>query len=127
MTVELPAYLSVPPERLGAGTPIKVHGCGNPADVARHMTQAMFRVIHATRAAGRAATLIVPVGPIDQFPVLAQLINEQHMNCRDVVLINMDEYLTDDDRWIDRDHPLSFRGFMARKFYDLLHPNLAPR
>src|SRR5262249_35530256 len=31
------------------------------------------------------------------------------------------------DRWIDRDHPLSFRGFMARKFYDLLHPNLAPR
>jgi len=29
---------------------------------------------------------------------------------RDVMLVNMDGYLTDDDRWIGADHPLSFRG-----------------
>jgi glucosamine-6-phosphate deaminase len=39
----------------------------------------------------------------------------------------MDEYLTDDDHWIAREHPLSFRGFMDRRFYDLLDPKLAPR
>jgi glucosamine-6-phosphate deaminase len=39
----------------------------------------------------------------------------------------MDEYLTDKDQWVPLDHPLSFRGFMNRKFYDLLDPALAPR
>jgi glucosamine-6-phosphate deaminase len=123
MGAELPAYLSVPAERLGEGTPVRVLVRGDMADVARHMAQAMLQVI----AQGRTATLIIPVGPVDQFPLLAQLINEQRLDCRDVVLINMDEYLTDDDRWVPIDHPLSFRGFMDRKFYDLLDPALAPR
>ena len=54
------------------------------------------------------------------------MINDERINCRDVVFINMDEYLTDDDRFIPTDHPLSFRGFMDRLFYDRLDPKLAP-
>jgi glucosamine-6-phosphate deaminase len=69
----------------------------------------------------------VPVGPVDQFPVLAERINRERCDCRDVMFINMDEYLTPDDRWVDIDHPLSFRGFMNRKFYDLVDPEVAPR
>jgi glucosamine-6-phosphate deaminase len=38
----------------------------------------------------------------------------------------MDEYLTDDDRWIPQDHLLSFRGYMDRAFYALLDTALAP-
>jgi glucosamine-6-phosphate deaminase len=38
----------------------------------------------------------------------------------------MDEYLNDDDLWISYEHPLSFRGYMDRAFYDLLEPSLAP-
>jgi glucosamine-6-phosphate deaminase len=127
MTGGLPAYLNILPDRLGEGTPVRVRVCGDMAGVAQHMAQAMLQVVQEAQAAGRPATLIIPVGPVDQFPVLARMINEQRINCRDVVFINMDEYLTDDDRWIDRDHPLSFRGFMDRKFYDLLDPELAPR
>jgi glucosamine-6-phosphate deaminase len=41
-------------------------------------------------------------------------------------LINMDEYLTDDDRFVPCDHPLSFRGFMDRLFYGRIDPSLAP-
>ena len=63
---------------------------------------------------------------MDQFPILAQMINDQRIDCRDVVLINMDEYLTDDDRCVPADHPLSFRGFMDRLFYDRLDAALAP-
>lgn len=126
MSVLLPDYLSIPPERLGEGTPVRVHVAGDQAQVARHMAHAMLHEIRAAQAAGRAATLIVPVGPVDQFPLLAQLLNEEGMDCREVVFLNMDEYLTDDGRWLERDHPLSFRGFMERKFYDLLDPTLAP-
>ena len=60
------------------------------------------------------STFIVPVGPVDQFPILARVINDHRLDCRDVMLVNMDEYLTDDDKWVDIDHPLSFRGYMNR-------------
>jgi glucosamine-6-phosphate deaminase len=54
------------------------------------------------------------------------MINRRRLDCRDVTLVNMDEYLTDDDQWIGADHPLSFRGYMERKFYGLIDPELAP-
>jgi glucosamine-6-phosphate deaminase len=38
----------------------------------------------------------------------------------------MDEYLTDEDAWLPVDHPLSFRGYLQRTFYDLLDPALVP-
>ena len=43
------------------------------------------------------------------------------------MLVNMDEYLTDEDQWVGPDHPLGFRGFMDRRFYDLIDPELAPK
>ena len=118
----MPAYLDVPPEKLGEGTRVKVRVLGDMASIARDFADAMLAEI---RAGSR--TFIVPVGPVDQFPLLADVINKEHIDCRDVCLINMDEYLDESDRWIDASHPLSFRGFMERLFYDRLNPELAPR
>lgn len=127
MTQLLPDYLSVPPERLGEGTPVKVRILGDMASIAQDMAETMFQTMRDAKQQGRGATLIIPVGPVDQFPILAEMINRQRLDCRDVVLINMDEYLTPGDRWVDIDHPLSFRGYMNRKFYDLIDPQLAPQ
>jgi glucosamine-6-phosphate deaminase len=99
---------------------------GDAASLAQDLAEAMLSEILNAQADGRAATLIVPVGPVDEYPILARLINEQRVDCRDVVLLNMDEYLTDDDRWVPAEHPLSFRGYMDRAFYRLLDPALAP-
>jgi glucosamine-6-phosphate deaminase len=63
---------------------------------------------------------------VDQFPLLAEMINRARLDCREVAIINMDEYLAGDE-WISIDHPLSFRGYMNRAFYELLDPDLAPR
>ena len=122
----LPDYLKVLAADLGKGTPVKVRVLGDIASIGRDVAEAMQQEILNARAEGRNATLIVPVGPVEQFPLLAKMINDERINCRDVVLINMDEYLTDDDRFIPADHPLSFRGFMNRLFYDRLDPALAP-
>lgn len=127
MSLKLPAYLHIGPEDLGRGCPVKVQLAGNAADLAQRFAQAMFDAVAEASAAGRAAVLIVPVGPVDQFPILAEMINRRRADWRNVLLVNMDEYLTDDDQWIDVDHPLSFRGFMERRFYGLLDPSLAPR
>jgi glucosamine-6-phosphate deaminase len=86
----------------------------------------MLSEIHQGERSGRGATLIVPVGPVDQFTILARLINERKLSCRNTVFINMDEYLTDGDDWISCEHPLSFRGYMDRAFYQLLDPCYAP-
>jgi len=127
MSWQPPAYLKVTAGDLGRGTPVKVRICGDQQAVAQNMAAAILAVIRGCQANGRAATLILPVGPVDQFPILAQLINDGRVDCREVVLINMDEYLDDDDQWVPLDHPLSFRGFMNRKFYDLVDRALAPR
>ncbi len=127
MSESMPEYLSVPPQKLGQGVPVKFRTCGDMEGVADDMARVILDLIEAARSEGRGATLIVPVGPVDQFPVLAARINQRRCDCRDVVLINMDEYLTRDDQWVPIDHPLSFRGFMNRKFYDLIDPALAPR
>ena len=127
MTQSVPDYLSVPPEKLGEGVAVKFRTCGDMEDVADDMARVMLELIEGARSEGRGATLIVPVGPVDQFPVLAERINQRRCDCRDVMLINMDEYLTSDDQWVGIDHPLGFRGFMNRRFYDLIDPELAPR
>jgi glucosamine-6-phosphate deaminase len=121
MTTELPEYLSIPAQELGRGTPVRVEIVGDIGDVARHFAQALFDEI--TRKAD--VTMVLPVGPVDQFPVLAEMINRAHLDCRDVAIINMDEYIAGDE-WISIDHPLSFRGYMNREFYELLDPDLAP-
>ena len=123
----LPNYLNISATDLGHGTPVKVRILGDKAAIGHDLAEAMCREILDANAAGRGATLIVPVGPVEQFPLLAQRINSERIDCRDVVLINMDEYLTDDDRWVPADHPLSFRGFMDRLFYNQLDPVLKPR
>jgi len=123
----IPEYLTIGPDQLGENTPVKLRICGSGEALAENMAQTMLETFKQAKQDGRNATLIIPVGPVDQFPVLAKLVNQQHFDCRDVMLINMDEYLGDDDKLIDIDHPLSFRGYMNTKFYDLLDPDLAPR
>ena len=122
MTTRFPEYLSIPPQDLGRGTPVRVEIVGDIGDVARHFAQALFDEI--TKKAD--VTMVLPVGPVDQFPLLAEMINQAGLDCREVAIINMDEYLSGDE-WVSIDHPLSFRGYMNRKFYELLDPDLAPR
>jgi glucosamine-6-phosphate deaminase len=121
-----PDYLRISRYELGKGQPVRIRIKSDMASIANDMAEAMHQEIVEGIRRGRGATLIIPVGPVDQFPILAQRINAEHTSCRDVMFINMDEYLTDDDRFIAKEHPLSFRGFMDRAFYNRLEPGLAP-
>src|SRR5581483_2363028 len=122
----LPAFLNISASELGAGQPVKVRVFGDMASIAHDCAGAILEEILQAQRTGRGATFIVPVGPVDQFPILARLINERKISCRDVVFINMDEYVGEDRQWIPEDHPLSFRAYMNRFFYQLLEPALTP-
>ena len=121
-----PDYLKISAADFGKGQPVKVRVKGDMTALGQDLAETMFDEIRRGGNSGRGATLIIPVGPVDQFPILARMLNEQKVSCRNTVFINMDEYLTDDDQFIPEDHPLSFRGYMNRLFYSRLDPALAP-
>src|SRR6266487_6577062 len=85
---------------LGKGQPVKVRVKGDLLSLGQDLADAMLAEIREGERTGRGATLIVPVGPVDHFPILARMLNEQRISCCKTVFINMDEYLMDDDRWI---------------------------
>jgi glucosamine-6-phosphate deaminase len=72
------------------------------------------------------AVFIVPVGPVGQFELFAQYCNELKLDLRNLVLINMDEYLTPAGDWIPVDDALSFRAHMERALWSRLDPALSP-
>lgn len=126
MSENFPNYLTVTRDQLGQGTPVKVRVGKDMAALAQDMADDMFNTLLTANQAQTSLTIIAPVGPVDQYPLLAKMINEQGVACHRLAIINMDEYLTAENQWIDLEHPLSFRGYMNRKFYDLLDPELAP-
>jgi glucosamine-6-phosphate deaminase len=122
----IPQYLKIPAAHLGRGQPVTVRVSRDAASLARDLAAAIFNEIRAGEQSGRGTTLILPVGPVDHFPLLAGMLNRRKVSCRNTVFINMDEYLTAAGCWVDLRHPLSFRAYMKRAFYELLDPALAP-
>src|SRR5262245_31354016 len=111
MNWQPPDYLRIPGSDLGRGTTVKIRIGGDQQQIAEDFARAIQKAIweaHELRREAKA-TFIVPVGPVDQFPILADLINGEKLDCRDLMLINMDEYLADDGRCVPVEHPLSFR------------------
>jgi glucosamine-6-phosphate deaminase len=95
--------------------------------LARHFAASMQVEYRAAKAQGRPhVVFIVPVGPIGQFELFANAVNESRLPVRDLVLVNMDEYLTPEGAWIPLDDPLSFRAHMERALWSRLDPALAP-
>ena len=81
------------------------------------MARLMAEKIVENNRKGEKTVMIVPVGPIAQYPRLVKLINDQKISLKNVWFINMDEYLTDDDKPISVHDPLSFHMIMNRDFY----------
>jgi len=119
--------LSVPPERLGEGSGVRVEIVADAAALAEHFATAMLDELIVARETGRErAVFIVPVGPVGQFERFAALVNEMRMPLADLVVVNMDEYLTPSGDWIPLDDALSFRAHMERALWSRLDPGLAP-
>lgn len=113
--------LQIHGEELGKGTNIAVEIVESEIDLYFDMARVMFNAIVEGRKKGKPPVFILPVGPVGQYRRLARMCNLEGVSCRDVVCINMDEYLDETGRkFISYMNPLSFRRFMDEQFYDLL-------
>ncbi|MCI6553365.1 MAG: glucosamine-6-phosphate isomerase [Lachnospiraceae bacterium] len=94
------------------------------ATVFQAMAEEMAEEIKRKNALGEHTVFICPVGPVGQYPYFVERVNREKISLKNVWFINMDEYLTDEKEWIEKEHRLSFRGFMDRRVYGQILPEL---
>lgn len=117
-------YNAIPPEELGKGSRIQLEVCETEVDLYWKMAIEILETIQANNQQGEDTLMVVAYGPLGPYSRLVYLVNRYRISLRRCTFMNMDEYLTDDGQYIDRDHPLSFRGGMDRNFYSLIDSEL---
>ena len=120
--------LKIPKCLLGKEARIPVEILADDDAVIRRFADDLLGEYRWAKDRGRdKVVFIVPVGPVGQYERVAERCNREKISLRDLVVINMDEYLTRDGQdFISMSDPLSFRRYMADHFYDRLDPRLAP-
>ena len=117
-------YYQISSEELGRGAKIPLLKLGDSGEVFYELALEMVNTIKANNAAGKKTVFICPVGPVGQYPIFVRLVNRDRVSLQNCWFINMDEYLNDDETWIDEASPLSFHGFMNRTVYSKIAPDL---
>ncbi len=103
---------------------IKFNTVGSEWELYFDMALKMLHTIMKNNAEGKPTVMIVPVGPTDQYPILARLVNEFDVSLKNVHFFNMDEYLISPTQTIDETHPMSFHFRMEDTFYSQVKPSL---
>ena len=94
------------------------------ADMMEEIAELMASTIEANNASNEKTVIICPVGPIGQYPILADKINARNIDLKNCWFINMDEYLVGDDETIPYENPLSFKATMDRVLYSQVRKEL---
>lgn len=117
-------YYHISAQDLGKDAKIPVVKLGDSGEVFYEIAMEMINTIKAHNEKGEKTVFICPVGPVGQYPVFVRLVNRDRISLKNCWFINMDEYLNDDDTYIDKESPLSFRGFMERTVYSQIDEEL---
>jgi glucosamine-6-phosphate deaminase len=93
-------------------------------DVYFDMALAMLEEIIAHNEKGEKTVMIVPVGPTNQYPILAEMVNRLNVSLKNVHFFNMDEYMLDEKTAIAKDDELSFYKRMYDECYSQIREDL---
>ncbi len=118
------SYLTLSSDELLAATKVRLEITPDLPSLFHHFARAVADEIRSNNQANHVTRLILPVGPVDQYPMLARLCNEERISWRNVYTFNMDEYCDWQGRAVSLDHPLSFRRTMGDLLFDRLDPEL---
>ena len=120
--------LTIEKHQLGKGSPISLEILPDDASLVYRFADDIITEYQAAKSAGREKVVfILPVGPVGQYDLVAEICNEKRIDLRDLVVINMDEYVTADGTgFIPVSDPLSFHRHMDDHFYAKLLPELCP-
>jgi glucosamine-6-phosphate deaminase len=93
---------------------IKLTVVDRAAEVHDRFARAIANEVAANNSSGKPTRLILPVGPVAQYPILAEICNRERIGWKSVYVCLMDEYLDWEGRLLPDSHSLSFRGIFQR-------------
>ena len=96
-----------------------------PIDVYQAFAEDIAGEIKRANETGKSLNVILPIGPISQYPILAGICNRDRISFRNVFISLMDEYLDWQGRPILVENPLSFQA-VFEGFINLLDAELQP-
>lgn len=103
---------------------IKLKTVDTEYDVYFDMALTMLEEIIEHNKKNEQTVMIVPVGPTQQYPILAEMVNRLNVSLKNVHFFNMDEYMLSPDRMMDENDPMSFKYRMNKEFYERVRPEL---
>jgi glucosamine-6-phosphate deaminase len=121
-----PTYLTLPVSELRQASKVSVEILPDLEALNLHFARSIAAEIRANNESGQPTRLILPVGPVGQYPLLAQICNRERISWQHVYAFNMDEYCDWQGRAVPVDHPLSFAGYLQRALIEALDPELRP-
>ncbi|MCC7355822.1 MAG: hypothetical protein IT330_18935 [Anaerolineae bacterium] len=104
----------------------KIRVVNDPAEFYTAFAVDIVRRIRDAAEAGKPFVAIFPVGPMPQYPIAAQIINQLRIPCQRVHSFNMDEYADQDGNTAPADWPGSFQRAMMEKFWLAIDRDLRP-
>ena len=117
-------YYTLSIEEVKKNAKIKLNFCEHEVDMYWKAAIEVLEVIEENNKNGKTTFMIVPYGPLGPYFRLVYLVNKYRISLKNCVFCNMDEYLTDDKKFIEKTDPLSFRGGMDRIFYSQIDEEL---
>lgn len=117
-------YFNISGKELGKNSKIPILKLGDSGEVFYEIALEMVNEIKNNNRQGKNTVFICPVGPVGQYPIFVRLVNKEGISLKDCWFINMDEYVDDNNQWINKNHKLSFRGFMDENVYSRIRPEL---
>ncbi|MDI2098492.1 hypothetical protein [Ruicaihuangia caeni] len=118
--------LTMSPEDLASESRHPMLILDDRASLYRWLAREMADELKLRNAEGLPTRWLLPVGPKDQYPLLAEICNRERISWKNVWAFHMDEWLDWQGREVPPTHPFSFRGYCQRHIYDLLDPELLP-
>jgi len=112
------------PEEIGVNSPINVVVMEYADECDYIQPIMMLEVIIRNNKLGKPSMFIVPVGPTGYAKRFAYLVNEYNISCKNVTIINMDEYMLTEKELIAYNHPMGFKRFMDEDMYNLIRDDL---
>ena len=106
---------------------IRVYLVENKIDIYNDIARVMANKLKESNQKKKNTSFILPVGPRGQYCRFARICNIERISCRNLITINMDEYLDNRGDLISKNHPLSFRSFMEKNLFNLLDDELKIR
>jgi glucosamine-6-phosphate deaminase len=120
-------WLAVPPDELAARARVPFTLTETREEVHRLFADELYDDLTSAHRDGHDLSLIVPVGPTGQYPLLAARINDERFSLERVTFFGMDEFLDWQGRPVPLDHPFSLEGSFRRDFLDRIDVTLRPR